>query len=76
MKFLEVQDLPRDRLQALSSVRKPLILTYNYCRNFPVKMQLFKETLQAVVKQIEAWEKEQRPVQPKQAKTKSRKETK
>ena len=57
MKHLEIQDLPRDHLQALSLVRKPLVLTFNYCRSYPEKMKLFKATLQAVLKKITEWEK-------------------
>lgn len=56
---LDLVDLPRDKGQVLGGLRKALCASYNYCRRYPLKLQVLKETIIVVLEHIEALEKEQ-----------------
>jgi hypothetical protein len=54
--LMVITDLPRDTGGALGGLRRALVGSFNYCRKYPSKMVILKETLQYVVARIEAWE--------------------
>ena len=54
---LEIKDLPRDNSRALGGLRGTLCASFNYCRRYPVKLELLKQTLKVVYNQISAYQK-------------------
>lgn len=58
---MKVTDLPSDKMGALGSLRRALCASFNYCRHYPVKMQLLKETLVYVHGRIVEWEQAHAP---------------
>lgn len=57
-KRLDISELPRDTEQAMGVFRVALCKTFNYCRMYPRKMSLLKETVKYVFTRIKAWEEE------------------
>ena len=52
MKRLDVTDLPRDPGRVLGALRSALCASFNYTRNYPVKLAKLKEVLEAVLAHI------------------------
>jgi hypothetical protein len=63
--LMVVTDLPRDTGGALGGLRRALVASFNYCRKYPVKMAILKETIEFVHKRIRAWESVDAPVKEK-----------
>lgn len=49
---LEMKDLPRDKQGCLGSLRKTLCASVNYCKRYPAKLSLLKETLKAAYQAV------------------------
>jgi hypothetical protein len=45
---LDLVDLPRDKQRALGSLRGMLVAAANYCKRYPAKLAVLKETLKYV----------------------------
>ena len=56
---LDLTDMPRDKARVLGGLRGALCASFNYCRKYPAKMTVLKETLKYVHGRIIQWEKEQ-----------------
>lgn len=56
---ITIGDLPTDRARSLSALNKELCSTFNYCRAYPDKMSVLKDSLKFVHAKIVAFEKEE-----------------
>lgn len=54
---LNIGDLPRDKSGAISKLRKQLVASTNYCKQYPRKLEVLKETIKYVYKHIMEVEK-------------------
>lgn len=55
---LDIVDMPRDTTRALGGLRQALCASFNYCRKYPLKMEVLKQVLKYTYSRIVAWEKE------------------
>lgn len=55
---MQVTDLPRDK-GALGGLKRALCASFNYCRKYPKKMTVLKETIVFVHGKIVEWENAQ-----------------
>lgn len=55
---LTLQDLPRDKSRALGSLRQTLCATVNYCRRYPEKLELLKQTLKVAYNYVNNYQKQ------------------
>lgn len=56
---LDLTDMPRDKQRALGGLRSALCASFNYCKRYPAKLKILKETLAYVHKRIVQFEKDQ-----------------
>jgi len=49
---LDIRDLPRDPARVMGGLRKTLVSSVNYCRRYPLKLQLLRETLEVAHKYV------------------------
>lgn len=54
---LTLQDLPRDKSRALGGLRQALCASVNYCRRYPDKLELLKQTLKTAYNYVNAYQK-------------------
>jgi len=57
--FLEITDMPTDKLQALGKLRTVLVGTFNKAREHKHRMALLKVVIKFIHTKIVEWEKEQ-----------------
>ena len=57
--FLEITDMPTDKLQALGKLRTVLVATFNKAREHKHRMVLLKAVIKFMHTKIIEWEKEQ-----------------
>lgn len=56
---LDLTDMPRDKQRALGGLRGALCASFNYCKRYPTKLKILKETLAYVHNRIVQFEKDQ-----------------
>ena len=61
--FLEITDMPTDKLQALGKLRTVLVATFNKAREHKHRMALLKAVIKFMHTKIIEWEKEQENAQ-------------
>ena len=63
MAQLKITELPTDRYNVLSGVRRALVTTYTNCRNKAERLDLLEATLQKVLATISAEREDMRELQ-------------
>lgn len=55
---LDMKDMPEDKKQALGTLRRALCATFNYCRQYPDKMETFQAVLKYTYNRTVQYQKE------------------
>jgi len=51
---VKIVDLPSDKHNALGGTRRALVNTFNYCRGYVYRLEVFKVTLEFMLKAVDA----------------------
>lgn len=73
---LDIVDMPRDKARVLGGLRQAICASFNYCRKYPAKLEVLRETLEYVLGRIDTYQEDAAKFADKQAKAKLEAEAK